>query len=192
VSQEPHLHSRLTLTDTPDAVGSARLHTAEVLARWGVPSDPAEMAQLLVSELATNAVRHPKEGDEWVSVLSSRNTVRTFELLLELLHDAVRLSVWDRDTRPPVLKEAGVEAAGGRGIFIVAMMSRDWGHYPARSMPGKVVWAEVALVPASRLGEEKGAECSSGRLPSVGPRVPEAAPADLNLLGRVLVGLRGL
>ncbi|WP_432150378.1 ATP-binding protein [Streptomyces sp. bgisy029] len=146
MSQESHLHSRLTLTDTPDAVSSARLHTAEVLARWGVSSDLAETAQLLVSELATNAVRHPKESDECASVFASRNAVQTFELLLEMLHDAVRLSVWDRDTRPPVLREVGAEATGGRGIFIVAMMSRDWGHYPARSMPGKVVWAEIAFV----------------------------------------------
>ncbi|MFD3972186.1 ATP-binding protein [Streptomyces cyaneofuscatus] len=186
------MHSRLTLTETPDAVGLARLHTAEVLARWSVPSDLAETAQLLVSELATNAVRHPTESDEWASVFSSQNAVQSFELLLEMLHDAVRLSVWDRDTRPPVLKEVGGEATGGRGIFIVAMMSRDWGHYPARNMPGKVVWAEVALVPASLLGEKKGTECSSGRLPSAGPRVPMAAPVDLNVLGRVLVGLRGL
>ncbi|MDT0491556.1 ATP-binding protein [Streptomyces griseus] len=192
MAQEAHLRNRLTLADTPNAVGLARLHTAEVLARWGVPSDLAETAQLLVSELATNAVRHPKEGEERVSVFSSRNTVQTFELLLEMVHDAVRLSVWDSDTRPPVLKEVGVEATGGRGIFIVAMMSRDWGHYPARSLPGKVVWAEVALVPARRVGEEEGVLCSPGRPPSVGPRVPKAARVDPNVLGRVLVGVRDL
>ncbi|TBO61296.1 ATP-binding protein [Streptomyces kasugaensis] len=192
MSQAPHPRNRLTLADTPNAVGLARLHTADVLSCWGVPSEIVETAQLLVSELATNAVRHPKEGEEQASQFSSRNTVQTFEISLEIAGDAVRVSVWDRDRRPPVLKEVGVEATGGRGVFIVAMMSRNWGHYPAWGMPGKVVWAEVGLVPASRVGESERATGSPGRPRAAGPEVPRAARVDLNVLGRVLVGVRAL
>ncbi|MEU3051769.1 ATP-binding protein [Streptomyces griseus] len=157
MSQAPHPRNTPELADTPNAVPRARLHTAEILSRWGVPSEAAETVQLLVSELVTNAVQHPQEeGEErQVSILSSRNTSQTFELTLEKLWDAVRVSVWDRDARPPCLKEVGVEAESGRGIFIVAVMSRAWGYRPAVGIPGKVVWAEVGLLPIGRVGEDE-------------------------------------
>ncbi|MFE2498563.1 ATP-binding protein [Streptomyces scopuliridis] len=192
VSQAPHPRNSLTLADTPNAVGLARLHTADVLSRWGVRSDTVETVQLLVSELATNAVRHPKEGEEESSLFSVRNRVRTFEFTLEVIGDAVRVSVWDRDTRPPVLKEVGVEAVGGRGIFIVAVMSRRWGHYPPRDMPGKVVWAECGLDPVSRIGEDERSTRSPGPPPTAGTARPRAARVDRNMIGRVLVGVRSI
>ncbi|MFH9266968.1 ATP-binding protein [Streptomyces sp. NPDC017546] len=180
------------MADTPNAVGLARLHTVDVLSRWGVPPDVVETTRLLVSELVTNAVRHPQEGVEQVSAYSSRHTARTFELTLEMLWDAVRISVWDRDSMPPVLKEVGVEAESGRGIFIVAMMSRTWGCRPAVGMPGKVVWAEVGLLPIGHIGEDERAVRPLGRPPSAEPGIPRAGPASPNLLGRVLVGVREL
>ncbi|MFJ5105379.1 ATP-binding protein [Streptomyces sp. NPDC088554] len=189
MSQAPHSRKSLMLADTPNAVGLARLHTADVLSRWGVHADIVETVQLLVSELATNAVRHPKEGEEDTSPFSVRNTVQTFELTLEMLGDAVRVSVWDRDTRPPVLKQVGVEATGGRGIFIVAVMSRRWGHYPARGMPGKVVWAEIGLNPANRVGGDERSARSPDRPPIAGPGKLRAPRVDPNLIGRVLVGV---
>ncbi|MBB5940002.1 ATP-binding protein [Streptomyces zagrosensis] len=191
MSQPPHPRNSLTLADTPNAVGLARLHTADVLSGWGVRFDTVETVQLLVSELATNAVRHPKEGEEESSLFSVRNVVQTFEFALEIIGHAVRVSVWDRDTRPPVLKEVGVEATGGRGIFIVAVASRRWGHYPARGRPGKVVWAEVDLVPASPVGEDERSR-SPSRYPTTGPKKPWVARADPNMIGRVLVGLRSI
>ncbi|NBE51199.1 ATP-binding protein [Streptomyces boluensis] len=190
MSQAPHQRDTLTLADTPTAVGLARLHAADVLSHWGVPSDVVETVQLIVSELTTNAVRHPKEKEsEEVSLFSSRFDVQTFELTLEMVRDAVRVSVCDRDVRPPVLKEPGVEATGGRGVLIVAMMSSRWGHYPARGMPGKVVWAEAGLSPGSRVGESESLERPPGRPPSTGRRRPQTDP---HLLGRVLVGVRDL
>ncbi|MFE7467667.1 ATP-binding protein [Streptomyces sp. NPDC057499] len=175
----------------PNAVGLARLHAIDVLARWGVSSGIVEATRLLVSELTTNAVRYPEKGAEQASPFSARKTVQTFELLLEVVHGAVRVSVWDRDARPPVLKEVGAEATDGRGIFLVAMMSRDWGHYPARGRPGKVVWAEIPLAPVSRVGEnEESAGCPS-RPPLTGLRAPRVAPVDRDVLGGVLAGFTG-
>lgn len=192
VSQAPHRCNTLELADTPNAVGLARLHTVDLLSRWGVPSETVETIRLLVSELVTNAVRHPGEQGQstQVSALASRNTSQRFELTLEKLWDAVRLSVRDRDARPPVLKQVGVEAEGGRGIFIVAMMSRNWGYHPAVDKPGKVVWAEVGLVPVGRVSEDERDVRLPDRPPSAEHGVPRAAPADPNLLGRVLVGVR--
>lgn len=193
MSQAPHPRNRLMLADTPNAVGLARLHTADVLSRWGVRSDTIETAQLLVSELATNAVRHPKEDEEDSSPLAARDRAQTFEFSLEIVGDALRVSVWDRDTRPPVLKEIDAEATGGRGIFIVAAMSRRWGHYPARgSLPGKVVWAEVALIPVSRVDEDERSTRSPGLSPKAGTETPRAPRVDPDMIGRVLVGARSV
>ncbi|MYY03638.1 MULTISPECIES: ATP-binding protein [unclassified Streptomyces] len=188
---EPPRKSRLALADTPNAVALARLHTADVLSGWGVSADAVETAQLLVSELATNAVRHSEDGEEPPPFLS-QSSVQTFELLLEVVSGAVRLSVWDRDARPPVLKEVGVDATGGRGVFIVAAMSRAWGYYPARDAPGKVVWAEVALAATGPNEGRDASATSPGRPASNGLRAPKDARADANLIGRVLVGIKDL
>lgn len=190
MSQAPPPSNTLELADTPNAVGLARLHTVDVLSRWGVPTDVVETTRLLVSELVTNAVRHPQEGLEEVSAYFSRYTLRTFELTLEMFWDGVRISVRDHDSRPPVLKEVGVEPENGRGIFIVAMMSRNWGFHPAVGVPGKVAWAEVGLAPVGGVGEnERMARCA-GRPPSADAEDSSAVPPDPNLLGRVLVGVR--
>ncbi|MEF9914212.1 MULTISPECIES: ATP-binding protein [unclassified Streptomyces] len=192
MAHEPTRRSRLALADTPNAVALARLHTADVLSGWGICPDLVETSKLLVSELATNAVRHSEPGQAPALPLSSQSTVQTFELLLEALPGAVRLSVWDRDVRPPVLKEVGVDATGGRGIFIVAAMSRDWGYYPARGLPGKVVWAEIALGSASPGGDRDASVSSPGRRAADDLRAPGDARADPNLIGRVLVGIKEL
>ncbi|MFF3257979.1 ATP-binding protein [Streptomyces sp. NPDC002932] len=189
---EQSRRSRLALADTPNAVALARLHTADVLLGWGVSSDVVETAKLLVSELATNAVRHSEEGEAPAHPFSSQSGVQTFELSLEVVSGAVRLAVWDRDMRPPVLKEVGVDAMGGRGIFIVAVMSRAWGYYPARPMPGKVVWAEIALASTSP-DENRDASVSSPRRPATDDLpLSRDAQADPNLIGRVLVGIKEL
>ncbi|MFJ7627702.1 ATP-binding protein [Streptomyces sp. NPDC097595] len=187
--QQPR-RSRLALADAPSAVALARLHTADVLVDWGVSSDAVETAKLLVSELATNAVRHSEDGEATTSLPPSQSGVETFELLLEVVSGAVRLSVWDRDPRPPVLKEVGVDAMGGRGIFIVAAMSRAWGYYPARSAPGKVVWAEIVFDATGpnedldALVSSPGQPLASG-LPAFGD-----VRADPDLVGRVLIGIK--
>ncbi|MEU3001309.1 ATP-binding protein [Streptomyces sp. NPDC006995] len=190
MSQAPHLRNTLTLADTPNAVRLARLHTEDLLPTWGVPSDIVETVRLLVSELVTNAVQHPQDDKSQDSVLVMRNAAQTFELTLERLRDGVRVAVWDRDPRPPLLKKVGVEAEGGRGIFIVAMMSRSWGSRPAVNASGKVVWAEVGLSPVGHVVAEEEAMNPPGRPAGSNSEVPRAAPADPTLLGRVLVGVR--
>ncbi|WP_240796240.1 ATP-binding protein [Streptomyces sp. RFCAC02] len=158
MSQAPPPRTRLLLADTPDAVGLARLHITNVLARWGVPPDSVETVKLLVSELATNAVRHPNRREQQRSSEADQHAAGTFEIMLDSDNDTIRLSVWDRDARPPVLQEVGVEASGGRGVFLVAAMSRRWGCYPANGRPGKVVWAEVSVCPEERRAESDWAE----------------------------------
>ncbi|MDQ1007204.1 anti-sigma regulatory factor (Ser/Thr protein kinase) [Streptomyces sp. V4I23] len=113
----------------------ARLLTMEQIVQWGWPRDGerAEAAEVVVAELATNAVVH------------GRLAGRGFRLGLMLLPDArLRIEVSDpRGDRLPAASPVADE--GGRGLMIVDALTDGWGVLPYPPS-GKTVWAEVALV----------------------------------------------
>lgn len=85
--------------------------------------------QLVVSELATNAVRHA-------------NT--PFTVALEQVDRSVLLTVSDGSPVPPVRPTNDLLHTGGRGLTIVDLVSRDWG-VTRRPGEAKSVWASFAL-----------------------------------------------
>jgi len=87
--------------------------------------------QLVVSELATNAMVHAKTS---------------FTVTLSAAAGSVRVEVLDGSGSGPVLVTARDLDTGGRGVAIVDALSRDWGV--TRRTGGKSVWAEFA-VPAA-------------------------------------------
>ena len=95
---------------------------------WGVPEPVADDAVLVVSELTTNAILH------------ANSTVRVG---LHLVEDVLRVEVYDDLATRPRARSAGDEAAGGRGLHLVATLARRWGVQ--RRDEGKCVWAEVLL-----------------------------------------------
>ncbi len=134
------LHSQLELGALPTAVPCARLHARQMAWEWGL-NGLAETAELLTSEIVTNAVKNTAGQD------------RLLPIRLHLSSDKERLliEVWDGDPRPPVLTELGedgipaLEAEGGRGLFLVAALSHRWNWYVSPEWGGKVVWCEVQL-----------------------------------------------
>lgn len=129
----------LLLGALPSAVPCARLHARQVLWEWGL-SENAETAELLLSELVTNAVQGAQAivSDLPVNVRLSAN------------RDRLLIEVWDSNVRPPVSRvvEGGFPALGaesGRGLFIVETLSDRWGWYPTRNPEGKVTWCELGL-----------------------------------------------
>jgi len=127
------LGSYLELGAFPSAVPCARLHARQIMWEWGL-ADLNEAIELLVSELTTNAVRASESLDEACPVR------------LWLLSDKRRviIVVWDNSPRPPVRKNVPEDAAGGRGLLLVDVMSARWGWYPPKESGGKCVWCEVA------------------------------------------------
>jgi anti-sigma regulatory factor (Ser/Thr protein kinase) len=131
------LRSHLELGALPTAVPCARLHARQMLWEWGLDG-MAETAELLVSELVTNAVKATAGHDQLLPVR------------LHLSSDKERLliEVWDADPRPPVLTGLGDDGTpapgneGGRGLFLVAALSQRWNWYAPR-WGGKVVWSEL-------------------------------------------------
>lgn len=124
----------------PSAVSAARRETGQTLKDWGL-LELIDAAELLVSELITNAVRATGLSRE-PTRYSDLAHVSGVLLQLQRTEFGLRILVWDRDPRPPILRQVDTESENGRGLFLVATVAQRWGHYrPAYG--GKVVWAEV-------------------------------------------------
>lgn len=111
----------------PAAVSRVRAEAIRRLEAWGL-GDAAFTTELILSELVTNAVRY---GASPIS--------------LRLLRDGDSLicEVADGSSTSPHLRRAAFTDEGGRGLFLVAQLSRRWGtRYTDR---GKIIWAEQAL-----------------------------------------------
>ncbi|MFC7330134.1 ATP-binding protein [Marinactinospora rubrisoli] len=127
----------------PTAVGCARREAVQCLRDWGM-AHLIETTELLVSELVTNAVNATGGITTRTPRYTELRRLRSVVLQLRVEDDALRVSVWDSDPGPPMLRRPGPDAEGGRGLYLVDMISRRWGHYrPAGT--GKVVWCELAL-----------------------------------------------
>jgi LuxR family maltose regulon positive regulatory protein len=134
VDRPGYLRDELGLGPTPTAAAAARRFVRDTLQSWQLaPSDGELSAQLLASELVTNAVVHAQ------TELRLR-----LELGGELLHVAVR----DLDRRLPRLLPDDPQDEGGRGLPLVKWVAAAWGAQPHPG-GGKVVWCTLRT---SRVG----------------------------------------
>lgn len=123
--------AELTVPSVPRSVSSVRRFAREAVAaaqRAPGGSWPADAVELLVSEVATNALVHGA-GDVRVRV--------------DVLSDRVRVEVDDDAEGVPTPRTAPPDAEGGRGLALVTALSSDWGVLPRPG--GKTVWFEVRL-----------------------------------------------
>ncbi|UQA92247.1 SpoIIE family protein phosphatase [Streptomyces halobius] len=128
----PDVVAEWRLAIDPQEVSRARRLTGNQLARWGLHSS-VETAQLMVSEVVTNAVRH----------------AHTQHVVLRLVHtDALLCEVSDDDHALPQLLSAGPADECGRGLRVVSRLAREWGT--SRTSTGKTVWFEQSLPRAGR------------------------------------------
>ncbi|MFF4031445.1 SpoIIE family protein phosphatase [Streptomyces sviceus] len=111
----------------PGEVGRARAAVREQLHDWGL-AKLADGAELMVSELVTNAVRHSHS--------------RPVELRL-VRGDTLLCEVDDDDHELPNLLSAGPADEQGRGLRVVSTLAREWGA--SRTKAGKTVWFELTL-----------------------------------------------
>ena len=86
-----------------------------------------ETAELLTSELVTNAVIHAGSPTE---------------LCVSVLDGSVRVEVTDHAADRPVLGRRSVDATEGRGLVIVNDLADRWGVVPIPDN-GKTVWFEL-------------------------------------------------
>ncbi|MGW3631389.1 SpoIIE family protein phosphatase [Streptomyces sp. NPDC005122] len=107
-------------------VARARNLATSQLAEWGL-QESAFVAELVVSELVTNAIRY------------GGGPIR----LRLIRQDTLICEVADGSDTSPHLRRARTFDEGGRGLFIVAQLAEHWG---TRYRPvGKTIWAEMPL-----------------------------------------------
>ncbi|GAA0683011.1 SpoIIE family protein phosphatase [Kitasatospora atroaurantiaca] len=142
----------LTARPTDDAallLARTRALTADQVATWDIPADPALVAdarnlaarqlavwglgeaafvtELVVSELVTNAIRYGRTP-----------------IQLRLIRDrALICEVSDASNTAPHLRRARKFDEGGRGLLLVAQLTQRWGT--RQSAVGKTIWAEQPL-----------------------------------------------
>jgi anti-sigma regulatory factor (Ser/Thr protein kinase) len=107
----------------------ARQATREALSSWRLTS-VADTAELLVSELVTNAVLHAGRS-------AAKPTLR-----LTVAAGCLRIEVHDSDSRWPQQRTPGSLDESGFGLVLVDCLADKWG---VLAIPeGKAVWAELA------------------------------------------------
>ncbi|MDR6979634.1 anti-sigma regulatory factor (Ser/Thr protein kinase) [Streptomyces sp. 3330] len=111
------------------SVSLARRSLSARLTAWRLPGELCADAVLLVSELATNAVRHTL-GTRF---LCGVGLVTNARLRLEV-HDH------DRTGRGLPRREPGPDDEGGRGLFLVEQLAETWGVGRSRLTGGNAVW----------------------------------------------------
>ncbi|MFF7234595.1 SpoIIE family protein phosphatase [Streptomyces sioyaensis] len=118
--------ARWDLPADPAAVPRLRAAVAHQLAEWGL-GDAAFATELVVTELATNAVRYGAPP-----------------LHVRLLHNrSLICEVSDASSTSPHLRRARATDEGGRGLFLVAQLTDHWGT--RYTINGKVIWTEQLL-----------------------------------------------
>lgn len=121
----------LSLPALPASVTAARHQAVAAIEGWdaGLGTEVVRTAELVISELVSNAVQHADAG--------------RFSLTVRLVEDALRVEVCD--TSPvlprPALPDAHSES--GRGLFLVAALTDQYGAEPTPT--GKRCWAEITL-----------------------------------------------
>lgn len=126
---ESRLRCVLPFAAVPAEVPLLRRAVVRQLSRWGLPTVTGE-AELIVTELATNVVKHVGEGASATLVLECRGGL-------------LRVEVHDRSRVMPSVTEAGCDAECGRGLHLLRSLATDWGAEPTAA--GKAVWCETAL-----------------------------------------------
>lgn len=91
--------------------GMARTFVRGLLVEWGVGGEVADDAELLVSELVTNAIIHARTG---------------VALDVTLGDGSIEFGVSDRSSRQVQLRLPSVEAVTGRGIYFLDRLAPGW------------------------------------------------------------------
>lgn len=111
----------------PESVTAARHFATQVLGP--TPTEVAETVELMVSELATNCIRHTDSGFDLTIVRGERE---------------IRVEATDHSGGKPTMQSPKPTDPSGRGLQIVDMLSAAWG-VEATNPRGKTVWFTVDI-----------------------------------------------
>ncbi|MFE3214896.1 ATP-binding protein [Streptomyces antimycoticus] len=139
---------KFRLSRRRSSVPRARALAHAVLGDWSI-GQAAHTAELVLSELVTNAMRVRAPHDRLVGV-------RMVWLPEEGL---LRLEVSDAGDGKPEVRAPREDETGGRGLLLVEALADRWGFEPRAYGVGKTVWAELKA--PDRVPERDGAEIAA-------------------------------
>lgn len=138
--------SGLDLACEPSSIRHARRYAQDILERWAVPDDILDDALVIVSELATNAVRHTVPPVTSPVPGGGQPGLQRYSLALWTAGGRLYIAVRDQNPAPPVQRVAPCYAETGRGLRIVSTLTDGrWGYERTPARPGKQVWASLPL-----------------------------------------------
>ena len=114
-----------SLPPEPTSARAARRFVTAALHRLG-QDGRSDLAELLVSELVTNALLHART---------------TITLVVQVSGSGIRVGVADGSRRGPRFRDYTDEATTGRGLTLVEELATAWGTEP--SGRGKTIWFEL-------------------------------------------------
>jgi anti-sigma regulatory factor (Ser/Thr protein kinase) len=117
----------------PESARRAREFTRITLQDWGMGGQ-VDLAELVVSELITNSLRHGLLSAQWMP------GEHPIGLTIVRLDPYLMCLVTDPGLTCPVRIDSCASAEGGRGLQVVEACSVRWGWEPVAG-EGKVVWA---------------------------------------------------
>ncbi|WP_053848547.1 ATP-binding protein [Streptomyces sp. NRRL B-24085] len=115
------------------SIAAARHWVRDCVAGLGGPlrrHPVVQTAELLVSELITNAIRHGT-GPPLIRLSCNGRLLR--------------IAVSDDCDRWPCMRASSSTEPGGFGLQLLERLAHRWGVTPGH--PGKTVWAEISLAP---------------------------------------------
>jgi anti-sigma regulatory factor (Ser/Thr protein kinase) len=124
------IHRVVHLEPTVAAPAQARRVVRSALAA-SLSGETTDLAELLTSELVTNAIRHGS-GQVMLSLNCGDGV-----LAISVSDDAASM--------PFVQPDDELLAIGGRGVRMVQRLAQEWGVTPRERGPGKVVWFRLKV-----------------------------------------------
>ncbi len=124
-----------TFPHEPQSVPAARRFATSALS--GASQETLEAVELMVSELATNCIRHTDSGFDLTIIRNGRD---------------IRVEATDHAGGTPTMRSPQPTDPSGRGLKIIDMLSVRWG---VQSQPseGKTVWFTISDVAPASAGE---------------------------------------
>jgi Histidine kinase-like ATPase domain len=136
-----HEHAAYCRIDPePLRVSHVREWARKTLPGWGL-TEHADIVELIISELATNAIMHG---------------AGPVEICLSCTLGHLRIEVRDHGAGQPAVCHPGAEDITGRGLALIdaltASCGGSWGVASTRGQPGKTVYAILPLTPEPATG----------------------------------------
>jgi len=147
------LGSVIQLPALPTAPSMVRAFGAAALRAWQIGTEALDTTLLVLSELATNAVKETGPAIRPEGLLP-HEPLEVVRVRIRILRSSAVVEVWDASTVAPSVNPGALEADSevGRGLFLVGELAEQWGYYyPA--VGGKVVWAQIATIPTTALAQ---------------------------------------